>query len=74
MPLRLLVMAVCLIVYTAYPEVTFIADIEPLLKKRCQGCHGVQLQMGGLRLDNREYALQGGYSGPVSPARAKTVS
>ncbi len=67
MSIRLLVIAACLTVQAmpAYSEVTFIADIEPLLKKRCQGCHGSQLQMGGLRLDNREDALQGGYSGPV---------
>src|SRR5437660_12569250 len=46
-------------------EVTFGAQIEPLLKKRCHGCHGAKLQMGGLRLDNGEDALRGGYSGPV---------
>ncbi|MEO7650119.1 MAG: DUF1549 domain-containing protein, partial [Bryobacteraceae bacterium] len=50
---------------SAKAEVTFIEDVEPLLKKRCQGCHGAQLQMGGLRLDNPEDALQGGYSGTV---------
>jgi hypothetical protein len=58
----------------AHAEVTFIADIEPLLKKRCQGCHGPQLQMGGLRLDNREDALRGGYSGPVIKSGASQAS
>ncbi|MGH9632097.1 MAG: c-type cytochrome domain-containing protein, partial [Bryobacteraceae bacterium] len=46
-------------------SVDFVRDIEPLLKKRCQGCHGVQQQMSGLRLDLPEAAAKGGYSGPV---------
>jgi hypothetical protein len=49
----------------ASAEITFTADIEPLLRKRCQGCHGAKVQMGGLRLDDREHALRGGYSGAV---------
>lgn len=52
-------------VLSAQAEITFTGDVEPLLKKRCQGCHGAQLQMGGLRLDNRDDALGGGYSGAV---------
>ncbi|HUQ93014.1 MAG TPA: PSD1 and planctomycete cytochrome C domain-containing protein [Bryobacteraceae bacterium] len=75
MTIRFLVLAACLTTYAmpAYPEVTFIADIEPLLKKRCHGCHGAQLQMGGLRLDNREDALAGGYSGSViKPGESNT--
>jgi hypothetical protein len=59
--------AVCLAACSlaAHAEVTFTGDIEPLLKKRCYGCHGAQTQMGGLRLDNREDAMRGGYSGAV---------
>ncbi|MBI3697397.1 MAG: PSD1 domain-containing protein [Acidobacteria bacterium] len=43
----------------------FARDIEPILKARCQVCHGPQQQMNGLRLDRGEDALRGGKSGPV---------
>src|SRR5579871_6237685 len=45
------------------PKVDFARDIEPLLSKRCQLCHGAQQQMSGLRLDQKEAALKGGTSG-----------
>lgn len=38
--------------------VDFQKDIEPLLKERCQGCHGAAQQMAGLRLDSRDAALR----------------
>jgi len=44
--------------------VDFARDVSPLLT-RCQACHGPQQQMGGLRLDLCESALQGGNSGPL---------
>jgi hypothetical protein len=37
--------------------VDFHKDIEPILKARCQGCHGASQQMNGLRLDSRDAAL-----------------
>ncbi len=37
--------------------VDFSKQVEPLLKERCQGCHGAAQQMGGLRLDSRDAAL-----------------
>ena len=46
-------------------RVDFTRDVEPILKARCQVCHGPQQQMNGLRLDRGEDALQGGKSGPV---------
>ena len=46
-------------------RVDFATQIAPILEERCQVCHGVALRSGGLRLDNREDALKGGYSGPV---------
>ncbi len=49
----------------AFAQVDFVRDIQPLLAKRCAGCHGAQQQMNGLRLDDRESALKGGNSGPV---------
>jgi hypothetical protein len=45
--------------------VEFAKHVEPILKKRCQGCHGAAQQMNGLRLDDPEAALRGGYSGPA---------
>lgn len=44
--------------------VDFAREIAPLLI-RCLGCHGPKQQMGGLRLDHRDSALQGGNAGPV---------
>ena len=52
-----------LVVYAASPD--FNRDIAPILRTRCFGCHGPAQQMSGLRLDRREDALRGGYSGKV---------
>ncbi len=43
----------------------FARDIEPLLRRRCHGCHGAATQSSGLRLDRRDDALRGGYTGPA---------
>ena len=45
--------------------VDFYTHVAPILEHRCQACHGPQLQSSGLRLDAREAAFKGGYSGPV---------
>jgi len=42
---------------------TYLRDIQPLLEARCYRCHGAEKQRGGLRLDVRAFALQGGESG-----------
>jgi hypothetical protein len=42
----------------------FERDIRPILEKRCTMCHGAAQQQSGLRLDRREDAFKGGYSGP----------
>src|SRR5690349_7946994 len=52
----------------------FTRDIEPILKTRCHACHGAQLQMNGLRLDSRDKALAGGYSGVVIQPGASSQS
>ena len=44
--------------------VDFITHVRPMLE-RCVPCHGPAQQMNGLRLDARQAALKGGYSGPV---------
>jgi len=38
--------------------------IRPILKAHCVSCHGPAKQKGGLRLDRKADALQGGDSGP----------
>ncbi len=44
-------------------QVDFVRDIKPLLQKHCVECHGADAQEGGLRLDVRSVALEGGDSG-----------
>jgi hypothetical protein len=62
----LVVLCVPFIALGAVPDkVDFVKDIQPLLKARCYGCHGSQQQMSGLRLDVRDGATRGGYSGPL---------
>src|SRR5688500_16857167 len=50
-------------------KVDFKRDVEPILSQRCQECHGPSKQKGGLRLDSKEHAFQGGDSGdkPITP-------
>src|SRR2546422_1002768 len=55
-------------------RVDFTRDIEPILTTRCHACHGPQLQMNGLRLDRRDKALTGGYSGAVIQPGASSQS
>ena len=45
--------------------IDFPRDIKPLLARSCLSCHGPEKQRGGLRLDSRAAALEGGNSGPV---------
>ena len=47
------------------PRVDFETSVRPILSGKCHRCHGSELQLGGLRLDQRKAALSGGYSGPV---------
>ncbi len=46
------------------PEVDFVRDVQPILKRSCYGCHGAAQQLGGLRLDARDTTFKGGVSGP----------
>ncbi len=38
-------------------------SVEPILRRRCLGCHGPEKQKGGLRVDRRASLLEGGASG-----------
>ncbi len=49
----------------AFAQVDFVRDVEPILHERCYICHGESMQMNGLRLDRKDAALKGGYSGPI---------
>ena len=57
-------------------QVDFLKEVQPLIE-RCQACHGEQQQMNGFRLDRREDALRGGYSGaviiPGNSARSRLI-
>jgi Protein of unknown function (DUF1553)/Protein of unknown function (DUF1549)/Planctomycete cytochrome C len=51
--------------------VEFVRDVEPILHKNCYVCHGPSQQMNGLRLDQKETALKGGYSGAaIQPGKS----
>lgn len=43
----------------------FETQVRPLLVDHCQKCHGVEKQQAGLRLDTREFVLEGGENGPA---------
>lgn len=62
---RLLLIHPLALALAAGSAVDFERDIAPLLRQKCQGCHGPRTQMSGFRLDSREGALKGGYSGAV---------
>jgi hypothetical protein len=49
----------------AAANVDFKRDIQPVFAEKCYSCHGEEKQKGGLRLDRRKEALQGGDSGKV---------
>ena len=55
-------------------KVDFVRDIKPLLTTHCHKCHGASKQEGGLRLDRREEALNGGDSGPAFVANKSAES
>ncbi|SIO02361.1 Planctomycete cytochrome C [Singulisphaera sp. GP187] len=42
----------------------FEKDVRPLLIESCGKCHGAEKQKAGLRLDARQFLLEGGESGP----------
>ena len=46
-------------------DVEFARDVEPILHTRCYACHGPSVQTNGLRFDQHEAVLAGGYSGPA---------
>ena len=49
--------------------VDFTKDVQPILKKSCQTCHGAEKPKGEYRLDSRASALKGGenYTPAIKP-------
>ncbi|WP_339910264.1 c-type cytochrome domain-containing protein [Symmachiella dynata] len=45
------------------PQVDYLRDIKPLLKRSCYRCHGAVKQTSGLRLDTARAALRSGDAG-----------
>ena len=54
--------------------VDFARDVQPLLRDRCERCHGAKKHEGGLRLDLRQRAFTGGDSGPAIVAKDSAKS
>ncbi len=52
-------------VYSQQRKTDFLRDVQPVFESRCQGCHGAQQQMGGLRLDSGDAVLKGASGGAV---------
>ena len=50
---------------SASRPIDFLKDIQPILSETCYECHAGEKQKGGLRLDQREFALKGGDTGPL---------
>ena len=55
-------------------KVDFIKEIQPLFEKSCYSCHGEKVQMGGLRLDSKKLAFDGGQSGKAIRAGSAAES
>jgi mono/diheme cytochrome c family protein len=45
--------------------VDFVKEIQPLFARHCVACHGPEKQKGGVRLDLKQGALEGGDSGVI---------
>ncbi len=45
--------------------IDFAKDIQPIFANHCYKCHGAEKQKGGLRLDRKAEALEGGDDGKV---------
>src|SRR5262245_625797 len=69
-------LAICLLlafVPTVAADVDFARDVQQLLASRCVRCHGPKKQEGGLRLDLRRRAIQGGDTGPALGTRGELL-
>src|SRR3954471_1298418 len=51
--------------------VDFVADVQPILRQQCYGCHGPTQQMNGFRLDRRRDAMRGGTIAVIGPGNSE---
>ena len=55
------------------PVAQFEHEVRPIFEKRCFECHGPDKQKGGLRLDLKSSALEGGESGEPAVVPGKSA-
>src|SRR3954465_331503 len=55
----------CALASPSYAAVDFDRQIAPVIEQNCLACHGSRKGNAGLRLNTREAALKGGWSGKV---------
>ena len=58
--------ALFLLIPSVLPAQDFTSAVQPILRKRCSGCHGAAMQTKGLRLDTGSAALKFDYLLPVT--------
>jgi len=51
----------------------YARDVRPIFAKHCFRCHGPKEEEGGLRLDDRKRALEGGVSGALAIVPGKSA-
>jgi mono/diheme cytochrome c family protein len=73
--MRIRLVVVCwFVVAPVANAVDFAKDVRPIFAKACVSCHGEAKQKGGLRLDRKADALQGGDDGAVIVAKKSAES
>ncbi len=59
-------------VVSAFQQIEFVRDIQPIFESQCVACHGAKKAAGQLRLDGKASALKGGISGSsIVPGNSK---
>jgi hypothetical protein len=64
-PFTLLVSLHTLCAQQTSPKIDFARQVQPVFERSCYSCHGAKAQLGGLRLDAKNVAMQGGQSGRI---------
>ncbi len=52
-------------------DVSFVRDVAPVLLKRCSGCHGEKINLGGYRVSSFNYLMKKGASGQAAVTPGK---